>query len=245
MNKIIIIDDEPLARTIVKEYLLDHNEFEVVAECDDGFQGIKAIAQHKPDLIFLDIQMPKINGFEMLELLDVPPAVIFTTAFDEYAIKAFETNSIDYLLKPFSKERFDTAIEKWKKQYSATDNKLNTFLESANKQSEERNRIVVKNGVDIRIVPVQDIHYIEAYDDYVKIFTADSYHLKKKTMSYYEQVLDSTMFFRTHRSFIINLEQLTKIEQLEKNTYLAVLKTGKKVPLSRSGYLKLKETLGI
>jgi two-component system, LytTR family, response regulator len=245
MNKIIIIDDEPLARSIVKEYLTDHNEFEIVAECDDGFQGIKAIAQHKPDLIFLDIQMPKINGFEMLELLDVPPAVIFTTAFDEYAIKAFETNSIDYLLKPFSKERFDTAIEKWKKQNSVADNKLNTFLESANKQSEERNRIVVKNGVDIRIVPVQDIQYIEAYDDYVKIFTADSYYLKKKTMSYYEQVLDSTMFFRTHRSFIINLEQLTKIEQLEKNTYLAVLKTGKKIPLSRSGYLKLKETLGI
>jgi two-component system LytT family response regulator len=241
----MIIDDEPLARSIVKEYLQDRKDYEVVAECDDGFQGIKAIAQHKPDLIFLDIQMPKINGFEMLELLDVPPAVIFTTAFDEYAIKAFEANSIDYLLKPFSKERFDTAIEKWEKQHSPTDVRLNNFLENTNKQAEERNRIVVKNGVDIRIVPVHDVHYIEAYDDYVKIFTADSYYLKKKTMNYYEEVLDNKLFFRTHRSFIINLEQLTKIESLEKNTYLAILKSGKKIPLSRTGYLKLKEQLGI
>ena len=245
MNKVIIIDDEPLARSIVKEYLLDKKDIEIVAECDDGFQGIKAITQHKPDLIFLDIQMPKINGFEMLELLDVKPAVIFTTAFDEYALKAFETNSIDYLLKPFSKERLDTAIDKWTKQNFTTDTKLSTFLESTNKQTEERNRIVVKNGVDIRIIPVKDVHYIEAYDDYVKIFTADNYYLKKKTMNYYEEVLDSNLFFRTHRSFIINVEQLTKIEQLEKNTYLAILKTGKRIPLSRNGYLKLKGILGI
>jgi len=234
-----------LARSIVREYLETRGGLEIVAECNDGFQGMKAIAQHKPDLVFLDIQMPKINGFEMLELLDTPPAVIFTTAFDEYAIKAFETNSIDYLLKPFSKERFDVAMEKWEKLHSPADNKLNHFLENTQKQAEERHRIVVKNGVDIRIVPVQEIHYIEAYDDYVKIFTADSYYLKKKTMNYYEQVLDSESFFRTHRSFIINIEQLTKIEQLEKNTYLAILKSGKKVPLSRNGYLKLKEILGI
>ncbi|MGZ4053346.1 MAG: LytR/AlgR family response regulator transcription factor [Bacteroidia bacterium] len=247
MNKIIIIDDEPLARSLVKEYLQDHKECEVVAECDDGFQGMKAIAQHKPDLIFLDIQMPKINGFEMLELLDTPPSVIFTSAFDEYAIKAFETNSIDYLLKPFSKERFDTAMEKWKKQrsFSNADNKLDGLLDTVNKDSEEKNRIVVKNGADIRIVPVNDIHYIEAYDDYVKIFTNETYYLKKKTMNYYEQILNSSTFFRTHRSFIINLEQLTKIEQLEKNTYLAILKSGKKIPLSRSGYMKLKDSLGI
>jgi two-component system LytT family response regulator len=245
MYKVIIIDDEPLARSIVKEYLQDKKNIEIVAECDDGFQGIKAITQHKPDLIFLDIQMPKINGFEMLELLDVKPAVIFTTAFDEYALKAFETNSIDYLLKPFSKERLDTAIDKWTKQNFTVDTKLNTFLESTNKQTEERNRIVVKNGVDIRIVPVKEVHYIEAYDDYVKIFTTDSHYLKKKTMNYYEEVLDSNLFFRTHRSFIINVEQLTKIEQLEKNTYLAILKNGKRIPLSRNGYLKLKGLLGI
>lgn len=245
MHKVIIIDDEPLARMVVLEYLNQFPDFTVVAECDDGFQGMKAIQHHQPSLIFLDIQMPKITGFEMLELLDTPPAVIFTTAFDEYAIKAFETNSIDYLLKPFSKERFDQAIEKWRKQYRTDDKKIDQLLENPSKQSEEKNRIVVKNGADIKIIPAKEIHYIEAYDDYVKIFTADSYYLKKKTMNYFEQTLDPAVFYRTHRSFIVNLEQLTKIEQLEKNTYLTILKNGKKIPLSRASYVKLKEILGI
>ncbi len=245
MHKVIIIDDEPLARMVVLEYLNQFPEFTVVAECDDGFQGMKAIQQHQPSLIFLDIQMPKITGFEMLELLDTPPAVIFTTAFDEYAIKAFEANSIDYLLKPFSKERFDQAIEKCRKQLNVKENKIENLLENTQKQIEEKNRIVVKNGTEIKIIPSKEIHYIEAYDDYVKIFTNDSYYLKKKTMNYFEQTLDPAIFYRTHRSFIVNLEQLTKIEQLEKNTYLTILKNGKKIPLSRAGYLKLKDKLGI
>lgn len=249
--KIVVIDDEPLARSIVLEYLQEHKDLEVVAECNDGFQGVKAINQHRPDLIFLDIQMPKINGFEMLELLDATPAVIFTTAFDEYAIKAFETTAIDYLLKPFSKERFDQALEKWKAKHATTvtnvssEKNIQALLENGAKQPDEKNRIVVKNGSDIRIVPVNEVVYIEAYDDYVKIFTKDTYYLKKKTMSYYEEVLDPSHFFRTHRSFIINLQQLTRIEPLEKNTYVALLKNGKKIPLSRTGYSKLKETLGV
>ena len=246
MNKVVIIDDEPLARSLVVEYLQQHPSIEIAAECNDGFQGVKAIMQHKPDLIFLDIQMPKINGFEMLELLDTTPSVIFTTAFDEYAIKAFEANAIDYLLKPFSKERFDLAIQKWnEKKNTSSEKKIQSLLENTTKQPDERNRIVVKNGSDIRIVPMADLMYIEAYDDYVKIFTRDTYYLKKKTMNYYEQVLDSSKFFRTHRSFIINLQELTKIEPLEKNTYVVLLKNGKKIPLSRTGYSKLKETLGV
>jgi two-component system, LytTR family, response regulator len=246
MNKVVIIDDEPLARSLVVEYLQQHPSIEIAAECNDGFQGVKAIMQHKPDLIFLDIQMPKINGFEMLELLDSTPSVIFTTAFDEYAIKAFEANAIDYLLKPFSKERFDLAIQKWNdKKNTSSEKNIQTLLENTTKQPDEKNRIVVKNGSDIRIVPMADVMYIEAYDDYVKIFTKDTYYLKKKTMNYYEQVLDSSHFFRTHRSFIINLQELTKIEPLEKNTYVVLLKNGKRIPLSRTGYSKLKETLGV
>lgn len=246
MNKVVIIDDEPLARSIVLEYLQEHPSIEIAAECNDGFQGVKAIMQHKPDLIFLDIQMPKINGFEMLELLDSTPSVIFTTAFDEYAIKAFEANAIDYLLKPFSKERFDLAIQKWnEKKNTSAEKNIQSLIENTTKQPDERNRIVVKNGSDIRIVPMADVMYIEAYDDYVKIFTKDTYYLKKKTMNYYEQVLDSSQFFRTHRSFIINLQELTKIEPLEKNTYVVLLKNGKRIPLSRTGYSKLKETLGV
>ena len=245
MKKIIIIDDEPLARSLVVEYLQNTQGLQIVAECNDGFEGVKAIMQHKPDLIFLDIQMPKINGFEMLELVDVAPSVIFTTAFDEYAIKAFETSAIDYLLKPFSKERFDAALEKWKTKKTDPEKELAPLLENASKQPDERNRIVVKNGADIRIVPVSDVMYIEAYDDYVKIFTKDSYYLKKKTMNYYEQVLDNSVFFRAHRSFIINLQQLNKIEPLEKNSHVILLKNGKQIPLSRTGYAKLKQVLGI
>jgi two-component system LytT family response regulator len=247
MSKVVIIDDEPLARSLVVEYLQQHSSIEIAAECNDGFQGVKAIMQHKPDLIFLDIQMPKINGFEMLELLDSTPSVIFTTAFDEYAIKAFEANAIDYLLKPFSKERFDLAIQKWneKKNTTSSEKNIQALLENTTKQPDEKSRIVVKNGSDIRIVPMADVMYIEAYDDYVKIFTKDTYFLKKKTMNYYEQVLDSSQFFRTHRSFIINLQELTKIEPLEKNTYVVLLKNGKRIPLSRTGYSKLKETLGV
>lgn len=249
MKKIVIIDDEPLARSIVLEYLQAHKDFEVVAECNNGFEGVKAIMQHKPDLVFLDIQMPKINGFEMLELLDTIPPVIFATAFDEYAIKAFETNAVDYLLKPFSKDRFATALEKWSaKQNNAgasAEKNISNLLDNSERQPDEKNRIVVKTNNEITIVPVNDIFYIEAYDDYVKIFTKDNYYLKKKTMGYYENVLDASKFFRVHRSFIINLQQLTRIEPLEKNAYIALLKNGKKIPLSRTGYTKLKEKLGI
>jgi two-component system LytT family response regulator len=244
MKKIVIIDDEPLARSIVAEYLKAHTDLELVAECNNGYEGLKAIMQHKPDLIFLDIQMPKINGFEMLEILDERPPVIFTTAFDEFAIKAFEANALDYLLKPFEKTRFDDALKKWKEQ-KTSEKGIDALIENTNKQPEEKNRIVVRNGGDIQIVPTSDIVYIEAYDDYVKIFTKDSYYLKKKTMTYYEETLDPSVFFRTHRSFIINLQQLTKIEPLEKNTFVAILKNGKKIPLSRSGYSKIKDLLGI
>lgn len=247
MKKVVIIDDEPLARNIVKEYLLGYEDMQVVAECNNGYEGVKAVHQHQPDLILLDIQMPKITGFEMLELLDPIPPVIFATAFDEYAIKAFEANAVDYLLKPFSKERFEIAIDKWKsKSPDKTETKkVQELLENADKQPEEKNRIVVKTNSEITIVPVTEIVYIEAFDDYVKIFTKDDYHLKKKTMNYYEQALDPIHFFRTHRSFIVNLSQLTRIEPMEKNNYVALLKTGKKIPISRSAYSRLKEKLGI
>ena len=246
MIKTILIDDEPLARSIVLEYLQSYAEVEVLQACNDGFEGVKAIAQHKPDLIFLDIQMPKINGFEMLELLDKMPSVIFATAFDEYAIKAFEANAVDYLLKPFSKERFSQAINKWRdKSAGQSEIAVETLLQSPVKQAEEATRIVVKTNGEINIVPVQDIVYIEAFDDYVKIFTKDTYFLKKKTMNYYEEVLSADKFFRTHRSFIINLNQLTRVEPFKKNSYIALLKSGKKIPLSRSGYSKLKDKLGL
>jgi two-component system, LytTR family, response regulator len=245
MIKVIIIDDEPLARSVVREYLQSFKEVMIVQECNDGFEGVKAITQHKPDLIFLDIQMPKINGFEMLELIDQPPAVIFTTAFDEYAIKAFESHAIDYLLKPFSKDRFDKAMQKWLSQRNSTDEKNKTLIQEEVRHPEERNRVVVREGGNIRIIPVDEIQYIEAYDDYVKIYTLKEMFLKKKTMSFYENSLDPSQFVRVHRSYIIQLNQITRIEPLEKDTHLALLKSGAKIPLSKTGYAKLKSVLGL
>lgn len=246
MIKVVIIDDEPLARSVVREYLSAYTEVEICAECGDGFEGLKAIAQYKPFLIFLDIQMPKINGFEMLELVDNPPAIIFTTAFDEYAMKAFEFHALDYLLKPFSKERFDKAMKKWITLHKdGRTQLLSPGLHEMVKQPEERTRIVVREGGNIRIIPVAEVNYIEAYDDYVKIFTNKEMLLKKKTMGYYEQTLDAQQFVRVHRSYIIQLSQLTKIEPLEKDTYQAILRSGSKIPLSKSGYIRLKEVLGM
>jgi two-component system LytT family response regulator len=244
MIKTILIDDEPLARSIVSEYLRSYPEIEVVQECGNGFEGVKAIAQHKPDLIFLDIQMPKINGFEMLELIDDPPAVIFTTAFDEYAIKAFEAHAIDYLLKPFSKDRFDKALKKWLQQTHMNPATSDVITPEV-RQGEERNRVVVKEGSNIRIIPVGEILYMEAYDDYVKIFTAKEMFLKKKTMSFYEQSLNPSQFIRVHRSYLIQLAQITRIEPLEKDSHVALLKNGVRIPLSKTGYTKLKASLGL
>ncbi len=244
--KVIIIDDEMLARSIVKEYLQNQPQLELVAECGDGFEGLKAIQQHEPDLIFLDVQMPKINGFEMLELIEQPPAVIFTTAFDEYAIKAFEAHAIDYLLKPFNQERFDKAIAKWMEQKTKlSESKTEELLETASQSPMQNNRIVVKNGSKIKIIPVHDVYYLEAADDYVKIHTPEGYFLKNKTMNHFEQSLDANQFVRSHRSYIVNVQHITRIDPYEKDNHVAVLRTGAKVPVSRGGYGKLKTVLGL
>jgi len=248
MMKVIIIDDEPLARSIVREYLEQHQDINIVAECGDGFEGVKAIQQYQPDLILLDIQMPKITGFEMLELLDQPPAVIFATAFDEFAIKAFEAHAIDYLLKPFNQERFDKAIGKWAEQQSATtapEKNTQELLEAASLSPSQRQRIVVRNGSKIKIISVNDVWYLEAADDYVKIHTTEGYFLKNKTMAHFEQSLDPSLFVRSHRSYIVNVQQITRIDPYEKDNHVAVLRSGAKVPVSRSGYAKLKEVLGL
>jgi len=246
MSKIIIIDDEPLARSITKEYLQKHPDLEIMQECNDGFEGLKAIQEHRPDLIFLDIQMPKITGFEMLELLDQPPSVIFTTAFDEYAIKAFEAHAIDYLLKPFNQERFDKAIAKWKEQkVNSTEKATQDLLESASQSPSQNHRIVVKNGSKIKIIPVHDVQYLEAADDYVKIHTSEGYFLKNKTMTHFENTLDKEQFVRSHRSYIVNVQHITRIDPYEKDNHVAILRSGVKVPVSRSGYGKLKEVLGL
>ena len=240
---VIIIDDEPLARSIVKEYLQSFLDIHIVAECNDGFEGMKAILQYEPELIFLDIQMPKINGFEMLELIENPPAVIFTTAFDEFAIKAFELNATDYLLKPFSKERLDKALGKFLNQPSTQSPQA--LIDAAAQSAGQQNRIGVKDGNKIKIIPVIQIHYLEAADDYVKIVTKEGTFLKKRTMSFFETSLALYQFVRIHRSYIVNTQLITRIDPYEKDGPLVLLSTGAKLQASRSGYSRLKEVLGI
>ena len=244
MIKTILIDDEALARDIVKHYLKAFPNIEIVAECSDGFEGLKAIAQHQPDLIFLDIQMPKISGFEMLELVENRPAVIFTTAFDEYAIKAFEVNAVDYLLKPIEQSRFEQAMQKLPSKLAKGDDSQE-LLETASLSPAQNNRVVVKNAGVIKIIPVEAIHYLEADDDYVKLSTTEGNFQKNKTMSFFEQTLDASQFIRIHRSYIINLAQVTKIELKEKESYVVLLKSGIWLPVSKIGYVKLKAALGI
>ena len=241
--KAIIIDDEPLARVMVKEYLLTYPHITVVQECNDGFEGLKAIQQHQPELIFLDIQMPKINGFEMLELIDNPPQVIFTTAFDEYAIKAFDAHAADYLLKPFSKERFDKAMHKLSPLGA---NAAHAVAETALQlQPIQNTRIVVKDNAKIKIIPVAQVQYLEAADDYVKIFTAEGSYLKKKTMQYFQDSLPPQEFIRIHRSYLINAQLITRIDLHEKDSHLVLLSTGARLPVSKAGYARLKEVLGV
>lgn len=245
MYKAILIDDEPLARQMLRTRLQPYEQVEIVAECGDGFEGFKAIQEHNPDLIFLDIQMPRVNGFELLELLDNPPAVIFTTAFDEYALKAFESHAIDYLLKPISKDRFDKAMQKWLQTAANKPgpSQVAALLEN-NIYEGYQHRIVVKDNGLIRIIPAQDIQYIEASDDYIKIVTKDGSFLKKSTLSHIEQTLDPQQFVRVHRSYLVPVTQLMRIEPYEKESHIALLHCGAKVMVSKSGMAKLKTLLG-
>ena len=246
MIKVIIIDDEPLARSIVESYCKSNEQLQVVHQCGDGFEGIKAIQLYQPDLIFLDVQMPKINGFEMLELVDNTPLVIFTTAFEEYAIKAFEAQAVDYLLKPFSKDRFDKAIQKVLLLDKGTSVKnTEAIIDAAANNPIQQNRVVVKDGSKIKIIPINQIQYVEAADDYVKIVTEAGSFLKKKTMAYFEDSMHQFSFVRIHRSYIVNSQLITRIDVHEKDTHIVLLSTGTQLPVSKSGYIKLKAILGI
>jgi two-component system LytT family response regulator len=249
-NKIfaIIIEDEQPARDLLKAYLQPHSEIELVAECENGFEGIKAIAEFRPDLIFLDIQMPKLTGFEMLELLDEYPEIIFTTAYDEFALHAFELNAVDYLMKPFSKTRFDQALEKVFNRLE-TKSHSNHALEKLKEQVQEsagpQERFFVKTGNRIDVIPVDEIRHVEAQDDYVEFHTTKGRFLKKETMTQLEKQLPPEQFLRVHRSHIIRLDQMEKLEKYGKESYMVILKDGAKVQVSKSRIKSLKEQLGI
>jgi two-component system LytT family response regulator len=246
MYKAVIIDDESLAREQIISLLEDHDDVEVVAECSNGLEGYHAINQHKPHLVFLDVQMPKVNGFEMIELLDKPPVIIFSTAYDQYALKAFEVHAVDYLLKPFSEKRFAQALDQARnKLKSETGMGAGEGLSESYNQQQGLTRLVVKKSGKIIIIPVSEIYYLEATGDYVAIHTREERYLKLQTMKYFEEQLEKTSFVRVHRSFIVNLDFVKRMEPYTKDSWVVIMQNEARVYVSRPGMKKLKSMLNL
>jgi two-component system LytT family response regulator len=245
----VIVDDEELARGLLREYLRAAGGVEVVAECANGFEAVKAISEHKPDLVFLDVQMPKLDGFEVLELIDPSVSVIFVTAYDQYAMKAFDANAVDYLLKPFSADRFKKALDRVRQRFGnpapPAPKIAATELTAAARPPEQKlERIVVKDGTKVHIIPIDKLDYVEAQDDYIALRSEKKSYLKQQTISSIEAQLDPKKFIRIHRSYIVNLERIARIEPYTKDSRVAVLTDGSQLPVSRSGHAKLKSLLG-
>ena len=240
----IIVDDEELARSIIREYLADHVEIEIVAECSNGFEAVKAATELKPDLLFLDVQMPKLNGFEVLELIESDVIVVFITAYEQYAVKAFEVHAVDYLLKPFSGERFNEALERAKEKLEQREfPPQQEIISSARPKGETIERVLVRDGSRVFVIPAEKIDYIEAQDDYIAIKSEGKTHLKKQRLSDLQALLDPKRFVRVHRSYILNIDRLSRLELYAKDSRMAILKDGTQLQVSRSGYDKLKELL--
>jgi two-component system LytT family response regulator len=245
-HKTIIIDDEPPAREVIRNFLGSHPEIEILGDFADGFSGLKAIQDLKPDLVFLDVQMPKLTGFEMLELLEDPPVIIFSTAYDQYAIRAFEMNAVDYLLKPYSQERFNQAVGKALTQMKSglkQKEQVQAIVNTAGEREELLHRVAVRMRHRVHVIPVDEIIFLEADGDYVTIHTGDKKFLKEKTMKYFEAHLDPGRFIRIHRSYIINVDFMDKIEYYDKENYAVRMKNGVSLRASTSGYKTLKDAL--
>ena len=242
MIRTVIVDDEPLARDILREFLTADDDVEIVAECANGFEAVKAVAEHDPDLLLLDIQMPKLDGFEVLELLDRSPAVVFVTAHDEYALRAFEVHALDYLLKPYSRERFRQVLERVKQQ--AGRERAPVAGLAATLRTKPLQRIVVRHeDGTIQVVPVARVDYVEADDDAIVIHTGGTKLRKQQPIGDLANELDPDRFVRVHRSVLLNIERIEKIELYAKDSRVAILRDGTRVPVSRSGYARLKELL--
>jgi two-component system LytT family response regulator len=243
--KALIVDDEELARKLLREMLASHPEIEIVGECGNGMEAVKAVAEHEPELLFLDVQMPKLSGFDVLELVDPAGlAVIFVTAFDQYAMKAFDVHAVDYLLKPYRKERFEAALERAKSQKAEKAPDAAALAATARPAGQFLERIVVKDGTKVTLVPTAKLDYVEALDDYVSLVTEGKKLLKQQTISSLEAALDPAVFVRIHRSFVVNFERVSRIEPYGKESKVAVLGNGVKLPVSRAGYERLRKVMG-
>ncbi len=240
--RVIIVDDEELARQIVREYLQTHSDIEIIGEAANGFDAVKLMAELNPDLVFLDIQMPKLNGFEVLELAQRKSGIIFVTAYDEYAIKAFEVHALDYLLKPFSRQRFDEALAH---AHTHLHDRFDTesLLSPGPSSNKSLERVLIREGPQVHVIPTEKIDLIEAQDDYIRISSGGKSYLKAQTLSDIEKQLDPRRFVRIHRSYILNVERIARIELYAKDSHRAILKDGTQIPISRSGHERIKELL--
>lgn len=239
----VIVDDEELARGFLREMLRPHPEIEIVAECPNGFEAVKAVAETSPDLLFLDVQMPKLDGFEVLELIEPGPVVIFVTAWDQYATRAFDAHAVDYLLKPFRTERFERALERAKLRLGERRVPLEAAA-AARPPQERPQRIAVKDGPRVHVIPLDKLDYAEAQDDYIALHSQGKSYLKQQPIAGLEAMLDPARFVRIHRSYIVNLERVARIEPFTKDSRVAILTDGARLPVSRSGYARLLEAMG-
>ncbi len=245
MIRALIVDDEDLARQVIREYLSGEEDIEIVGECRNGLEAVKFAGEHKPDLLFLDVQMPKLDGFEVLELLGNGPAVVFVTAFDQYAMKAFDAAAVDYLLKPFDLERFRTALQRVRRRLKEATAGVNVaeLQNAARPPGQYAQRVVVRDGTRVHIIPTEHLEYAEAQDDYVALHSQGKNYLKHQTISALAESLDPERFVRVHRSYVVNLECVRNIEPYTKDTRIVVLASGAQVPVSRAGFVRLKELM--
>jgi len=244
--RVVLVDDEAPARALLREYLAAHPEIEIAAECSNGFEAVKVIGEAAPDLVFLDVQMPKLDGFEVLELLERPPAVVFVTAYDEYALRAFEVHAVDYVLKPVGRERLDEALAQVRARLGAAGApgpSPTALAAAARPPGQYVERLLVKDGANVHVIPVERVDWIEAQDDYVAIHAGGKSHLKPQPLAEVAEGLDPARFVRIHRSYVLNLERLARLELYAKDSHVAILADGKQLPVSRAGYARLKELL--
>jgi two-component system LytT family response regulator len=244
--RVVIADDEELARGVLREYLEKDSRMEIVAECANGFEAVKAVAEHKPDVIFLDVQMPRLDGFEVLELIDREVAVVFVTAFDQYAMRAFDAAAVDYLLKPFGEDRFHAAIGKIERRTGEMrPADLSAELKNAVRPvGEYLERVVVKDGARVHVIPAGKLDYAEAQDDYVALRSEGKTWLKQQTIASLEAALHPKRFVRVHRGYLVNIERIARIEPNTKDTWVAVLVDGARIPVSRGGYARFNNLVG-
>jgi two-component system LytT family response regulator len=242
--RIVVVDDERLARAVVREYAAAEPSIEVVAECGNGFEAVKAVSELKPDLVLLDVQMPKLDGFEVLELLGRDQPVVFITAYDQYALRAFEVHAIDYLLKPFSADRFHEAMARARERLrTRVPIEIDAIVQEARPRSGYAERVLIRDGANVHVLPVDTIDYVEAQDDYVAFKSAGKQYLKDQTLAAVESALDPGRFVRVHRSFVLNVDRIAKVELYAKDSRMAILRDGTRLPVSRAGYARLSQLL--